>query len=75
MQFQAHIIDPTFKTDLRMWPQFNWWGLSKWKKCAGCVANKFDLTPCIGSHFPLIYKKNADFFNGQFFGSKEKNGK
>ena len=29
--------------------------------------NKFVLTPCIDSHFPLISKKIADFFNGQFF--------
>ena len=28
----AHIIIPTFKTDLRMWYQFVSWGLQKWQK-------------------------------------------
>ena len=32
MQVPAHIILPTFKTDLRMGYQFASWGLQKWQK-------------------------------------------
>ena len=71
-QFHAHIIQPTFKTDLRMLPQFNWWGLKKCQKMRWMLDNKLILTPCIDSHFLLISKKMAYLFNGQFFLAQSK---
>ena len=67
MQFLAHIILPTFKTDLRMCYQFVSWGLQKWQKMREMFDNKFVLTPCIICHFQLISKNIGNFFYGQFF--------
>ena len=42
------------------------------KKMRWMLDNKFVLTPFIESHFPLISKKMADIFNGQFLRLKVK---
>ena len=47
-------MQPTLKTDLRMWHQFFCWGLQKWEKMRLMLDNNLVLTPCIISHFPLI---------------------
>ena len=44
-----------------MWHQFVCYSLQKWPKMRKMLDSKFDLTPCISSHFPSISKNNSNF--------------